>query len=457
MADLFNKSISFLLLPFFTVYLSPQDYGTIDTFTIIQMIGGILVICELTQSLVRFVPESDENRTRTIISTSFFFIVRNTLILTAIFIFFSPFIRIYINDNLSYSNYFFGIFSLACALINSVLIVILRTRLEAITILYSTIANGVITSGLSALLLLYFELGIKGYLISMLAGNFVSFNLLYASAYRLISIKYSNKKTLKELLKFSIPLIPSALGIYITLYIDRVIIKEYFDDASLGLFGMAFRFALITTIITGAYISSIGPVIFKEYKLYDFNKKLNNYLFLYLLISTFLLCGFSLFSKEAILIFTSGNDYLKSMGYIFILALNSVIFNLYVFFPGLSIEKKTKSIMIINVFGALINLLLIYLLIPRIGIYAMPISTLGSTIIIQLLTIYFNYQISSIQINIRHIVSFMFIWGLFSAISYYDISFVGYEFNSSIFYFKCFFFLIVSTILLFLFKNVHND
>ena len=452
-ADIFNKALSFILLPFFTIYFSPIDYGIIDTFTIFQLILGIFINWEINQALVRFVPESTELQKKTFYSTSLVFVTLNIFILAGIFIFFQTYFIHVINKTISLKLYYFGIATVFFNILNSYFLLISRVQLAAKFVLYSTLTNGLLTVLLSCFFVLYLHHGLEGYFLAMLCGSIASTLVLFFGHTHLFSIQSFLYPELKKLLSYSIPLIPSALGVFITIYIDRVIIKNYFNDEALGLFGIAYRFSLISTIIVGSYLSSIGPLIFRDYKLSNFSETLNNYLKVYLFIALILLCGFGLFAKEVILIFTSNASFNTSMNYIYLLALNGILFNFYVFFPSLSIAKNTFIISLITIGSALLNIVLIIFLIPLLDIYGILISTLISTICLQISTYYFGSKKFPIAINKILLIKFGIIASFFGAINYIDLTLLVSELNFLIISIKLLLFIAFSVFLYFQFAK----
>ncbi|HYG50127.1 MAG TPA: oligosaccharide flippase family protein [Flavobacteriales bacterium] len=421
LADIFNKGLSFLLLPFFTMYFTPTDYGVIDTFTIFQLILGILVNWEINQAIIRFVPESDPGNKVTFFSSALFFIGLNAAAFCLILLVFSPYFSNIVHTDLDPLIYITGIVNVFINILNSFFLLVSRTQLNAGLVFKATLANGIITVATACMLVLYFNLGLKGYFIAMLAGSACTLLVLFAGTFALFNAKQVKKNQLRSMLAFSIPLVPSALGVFLTIYIDRVIIKEYFSDHALGLFGIAYRFALIASILVGSYLSSIGPLIFRDYKNQNFNVILNGYLKIYVFISLILLAGYGLFSKEAILLFTSHDSFNASMQYIYLLSLNAIAFNFYVFFPSLSIAKKTFTISLINIGAALINLGLIMALIQYLDILGILLATLASTLTIQVLTWYFGHKQFPLEINSKDILQFIVFALVFGSINFIDL------------------------------------
>jgi len=91
--------------------------------------------------------------------------------------------------------------------------------------------------------------------------------------------------------------------------------------------------------------------------------------------------GISLFSREILRLFTTP-PYYGAWAIIPVLAVASVCSKMYIFAPGLDIEKKTKRIALINIAAAVVNVVLNLFLIPHLGILGSALATLISSVIL---------------------------------------------------------------------------
>ena len=73
LANLLTKGVSFLLIPFYTAYFTPADYGVFDILGVFGVFVGNIFTLQLHQGLARYVadPESTENDRILYASTSF--------------------------------------------------------------------------------------------------------------------------------------------------------------------------------------------------------------------------------------------------------------------------------------------------------------------------------------------------------------------------------------------------
>ena len=183
-----------------------------------------------------------------------------------------------------------------------------------------------------------------------------------------------SKLHLKKMLEFSLPLIPSSIAVILAMYVDRLIIKEYLSFEEVGLYAVAAKIAGIINLLIIGVQNSITPLIYSRYKETDTPIHLNKIYNSFLLMSFAIILVLALFSKYFVLFF-GGENYLAASSIIPILASAFVFSSMYLFFPGLSIAKKTGTISIINIIFAAVNLALNYYLIPKFGIKGAAFAT----------------------------------------------------------------------------------
>ena len=61
--DIVQRSLSIILLPIYTRYLTPTDYGIISLLAILNMIVGTITMCGLTNGISRYFYYTDQENT----------------------------------------------------------------------------------------------------------------------------------------------------------------------------------------------------------------------------------------------------------------------------------------------------------------------------------------------------------------------------------------------------------
>jgi O-antigen/teichoic acid export membrane protein len=380
-SNLLSRGISIFLIPFYTRVLSPSDYGIIDILTIITTLINLTIAFEITQGIARYLPDSTNLRDKIgYSSTALWF----TLVVYSIFALLTyawsvPLSRWVLNADGLTDIFQIAILSIWTNGIYYFLQNQLRWQLKSKQ--YAVI--GIIVTAISAtttiFMLVGMGLGIIGVFCGLIAGNLTGIVLSYYYGRENIRLFFDFRK-LKEMLSFSIPLVPSSIGVFIALYIDRLAIKELMTLKDVGLYAIGYKFASIVGLLMVGFQGALTPLIYQHYR--DLNTPLElAHIFRYFITGALVfLLGLSLFSKEIIMLFTTP-EYYGGYTVIPILVPAVLLSGMYIFAPGLAIAKKTKTIAFINICAALINTVLNFLLIPIWGINGSAFATFISAFV----------------------------------------------------------------------------
>jgi O-antigen/teichoic acid export membrane protein len=206
----------------------------------------------------------------------------------------------------------------------------------------------------------------------------------------------------KMLLKDSWPLILSGLVVMVYMRIDQVMIKMMLDDKAVGNYAAAVKLSEAWYFIPFIIADSLFPALTKaKKKSYDaYLKKL------YLLYSTSVLVGYlfaifiSIFSPN-IIILLFGYEYVSSTAALAILSWGGIFIGLSRNYGiWLINENYTKKNVYRTSLGALVNIILNYLLIPKFNINGAAYSTLFSLFFANIVYDFFDCDVH-IQLKVK--------------------------------------------------------
>ena len=83
-----------------------------------------------------------------------------------------------------------------------------------------------------------------------------------------------NGERLKEMLLFSAPLVPSGIAVFVSHYIDRLMINRFLSLGDLGVYGIGFRLSSIVGLVMVGFQSALTPLIYTNYHLSDTPKQI---------------------------------------------------------------------------------------------------------------------------------------------------------------------------------------
>lgn len=394
-ANMGSKLISILLVPLYTYVLTTEQYGTVDMF--ITSISLLLPIVTLSiyDATLRFSLKSKYSK-KDIFSTSLIVVTLGNLVFLLLY----PLLR-----KIELLNSYLLLFYLMLFIqtINSVFSQFTR----GIGKVKQFALNGVINTFLivisNILLLVHFRLGIKGYMISIIIANLICNLYLYFSVklWKYFNIKSYRRNLLREMLIYSIPLMPNSLMWWIMNASDRYMITFFLGVAANGLYAVAYKIPTILNVVYSIFSQAWQLSAIEEV---DSKNKSKFYSNVFNVFAVVMLIGTSIiivFIKPVIEIFLS-KSYAECWRYIPFLLL-AVVFTSFSSFLGTNYiaMKKTKGVFKTSLIGAIINIILNIILIPIIGLNGAGIATMISFFIVWIIRIYDTKEFVNIQINIR--------------------------------------------------------
>lgn len=390
--------LNFVLLPIYTRFLTPQDYGILNYTNSVVMFLFVLSFLSLNTFLLRhyFDFEKEKDRKKLIGNIFLFLLIYNVILFGIEILIFPKIISILdikINFNpyfiLALSNNFLNIFSI-------VPLIIFRVKQKAFKFVILNSTKPIFKNILSLILITKFNYGVLG----KYYGNLVV-NIMFIIIYFIIIFRNSifniNIKQIQKGLKFSLPLLPGAISFILIDMIDRIILERYVSLDRIGIYSIAYTLGFgLNVIIQGAY-HAFEPIFFKKINDNDFNSVFKiikkHYIFIILILGL----SISLFSKEILLIMAS-EKFIAGYLIVPIVLLAAIFKGEYLIFSTVLIgHKKTFIITLATVVGAIVNIFVNVLLIPILGIYAAAISTVISFFIMFVFVYLNSIKISKIS------------------------------------------------------------
>lgn len=228
-----SKIISFILVPLYTFYLSTSEFGTADLVMTTATMLLPLVSLSISQAVLRFAMDDSEPVDQ-VLTNALIVLLKGLFVSSLILV-----ILLFFNLPTNILVYTFA--TLGINAIQNVLAEYTR----AIGKVKNYAVNGIVQTlvlGLSNIILIVkFNYGIDGYLVSILISSMIS--ILYLSlrirVWEHINYSHFDKTLTKRMLKFSIPLIPNNFMWWLINASNRYFIIFYRGVAENGLFSVA--------------------------------------------------------------------------------------------------------------------------------------------------------------------------------------------------------------------------
>lgn len=380
-----TQLVSFLLLPLYTSLLTTSEYGAYDLLNTISIFLIPCITLLMDEGMFRFLIDvkNDKDLSEVFSATGIFYLL--SFFVWGILIFL-------VGKIINYPYTIYLIFYLLASLLSS--LAGSSARGMAKFKLYSlfSFASSLLTIILNIVFILGFKMGLSSLFLSYIIGNsIVSIWLLFKIKFtKYLKFKYLNKKKVKEMIKYSFPLVPNSISWNAISLTNRLLITNCLGQSFNGIYSVGNRFP---TIINTCY--SYFNLSWKE----SASRALNNedkdefYNSVFINLKHFLVCVSILLIAFLPFVFNLliKKDYVDSYYYIPIMIISVYFSNLSNFCSGIfSAYKDTKILARTTIVATAINLLLVMLFINKIGLYATVISTLISYFIIYM---YRNYKL----------------------------------------------------------------
>jgi O-antigen/teichoic acid export membrane protein len=178
--------------------------------------------------------------------------------------------------------------------------------------------------------------------------------------------------------KYGTPLIFTTISAVLLTISDRFIIKIFGEFSDVGIYTLAYKVgSLSNLLIIASFSLGFLPIAFRKKDEPDFERFFGKTLTLYILLTTLLTLGVSIFGFELIQLFSSGNEsywmaaaLVPFIAFIFIFKALNNYFS-YVFL----LTKKTKAHAQVTISGVAVNIILNFILIAEYGIYGAVAAT----------------------------------------------------------------------------------
>jgi O-antigen/teichoic acid export membrane protein len=366
-----TQLITFFLLPVYTAVLSNEEYGVVDLLNTLTSLLLPIATLQIEQGIFRYLLDCRENKEKqtTLITTVSKFILVQSAICILIFLCASPFIH---------NEYkYFLMANLLMGILSSISLQICRGLGDNKTYAVGSFITGALTVILNVIFIVAFKWGAYGMLIATAISNLLCAIYVFVKKkiYKYIDIKQNDKKLLKDIVKYSVPLIPNMISWWIVSASDRTIISAVIGVAQNGIYSAANKFSGIFSTLY-----SVFNLTWTESASININSEDRDEFFSKIFDFIVRFFGSLCLGTIAVMPFVFGilvnEKFAESYYQIPILILGSV-FNILVSFLGsVYVAKKlTKEIAKTSIIAAIINIVVNIALINQIGLYAASIST----------------------------------------------------------------------------------
>jgi O-antigen/teichoic acid export membrane protein len=452
-----QKALSFFLLPLYTVFLTPGDYGLVSLLSTFFGVVALLITLALNGAISRyyFIYKSDEKKQKEFIGTILVGIFINCLFwFVLIFGIKDVVINIFLKDIDFFPYIFLALITTVASPVYSIYQTILQIKQDAKGYSINSLLYFAVAISLNLLLIVVFKLGVTGLLLANAIPS-VLFSIM--AAYTLIKkghvVLVFKGKYMLEALRFSVPLIPHILSGSIADYISKSYLYLKSNLTNVGLNNIAFQFGTILDIIQSAISSALSPYMYDTLdNQRDKERELIKTTTLFFKVVCFFSLGITLISKEIVYLMTSGDNFNAAWNAIPIIALGALFYSLYTIYGTLLFYnvKGTRFIWIASFSGNFVNILFTYWFTEQYTYLTPAIAGVVYKAIMFIIVYYISRKIEPVKYELGKMLMIILLFIVFSAIGLApDIMMSDQHLSLNLFMWKVFVFIMASILLLY--------
>ncbi len=363
-SNVLNSAIPFLLLPILTRYLKPEDYGILSNFnSLINILIPFVSLNLMTSLQVIFVKSRDD--LPAYISSGLAFMSLLTVVFSFLLIYNAGELEIMLGVPERFI-YFAAIYALYQNIVEVLLSV---WRMEERAMLYGTfrVVRTIVELGLAIILVTVFGLSFDGSILALSysygLGALVALYVLYKKGILKTIFQWRH---VVHLIKYGVPLIPHVLGGVIIIYSDKLFLTNYHGLASNGIYTVAFMVGQVIGLLQNSFNQAWGPYVFQKLKTGLARDKHQIVKWTYIYIVAIIIISLLFFLSSPIIFFFIGETYSSGIDIVLWIALGFAFNGMYkmvsIFF---FYEEKTMQIAVISIGTAILNLILLFLWVPK--------------------------------------------------------------------------------------------
>lgn len=415
-----SKILVFLMLPLYTACLSTEEYGTVDLiFTTVNLLYPLLTLLASDIAL-RFALDENADKGKILTICTKIHIAGFVLILLL-----SPLFKL-IPQLYEYKYIFFVYYF--CNTFSSTLMQFTKGCNAVKEFAVAGFIKTFVTVVLNIIFLLCLNMGIIGYLYAYISADVVTivFFFIKLKLYKYIHLfSKTDISLLKNMLSYSIPLIPNSMCWWINNSLDRYVLLFFADVSAIGIYSAANKIPAILVTCSTIFINA-----WQISAVEDFGSEKNRVFFseIYKKYSTFIICAtaIGIMLAEIIAKILLDAKFVGADKLAQILMLAFVFHTMSTFLGSVfTASKKTRTLFFSTLFGAVVNLVFNFLLIPKWGSIGAAAATSLSYISVWVYSLYLSRKIIKLSINLRkdiicYILLLIECIVMVSAIKYYN-------------------------------------
>lgn len=455
LATVLPRMFSFLLVPLYTDLLPKEEYGKLSVIFALMIFFNVILAYGMETAFFRFFSkESDKN---TVVETSMVSIFWTTIL----FLFIALLFRNYLSEWSGIDSQYIGYTIWILALDALVIIPFSKLRAYQKPMVYAIIkiGNVLVNLILSVLFLLYIpqliEANPNGLLSSLYVENFQIGYIFLANiiasllTFVVLSPDYVYLKwkfdfdLWKRMMSYGLPILVAGIAFAINEQFDKILLAKLLPsniaDSEVGVYSACYKLGLFMVLYRTAYTLGIEPFFFSHSSDKNAPQTYATVTKYFVIFGSFILLSVIVFADLFKLLMIRDSSYWVAMKVVPLIILANFFLGIY---TNLSVWykliDKTYYGAYISIVGAIVTLVLNFLLIPTMSYYGSAIATIAAYGSMMIISFYLGNKYYPIPYDLKKIGGYLSLSIFFSAVSFYGFRenyFVGISLLMAFLYF----------------------
>jgi len=373
------RILGVLLLPLYTRYLTPGDYGLIETLVALSAVLSALVAQAMKSAFFRFYFDStEESRRLLVVRTAFWYVMAaSTVVLVLGVVLAQPISWILFGTSDHAGLVMAAFVGLWAAMNYEQMTSLFRVEQRSTAYVAATLANVGVTIAATVLLVVAFDQGPLGVIVGNFTGTLLIYAALLVYSRRRLGLQF-DRRLYRAMNRFGLPLVPSALALWLTNFSNRFFLVKLADPHEVGLYSIGARIASAILLLLTAFRMA-WPAF--AYSIEDDREAQRTYSFVLtyvVFVTCWLALALGLLAPWIVRLIATAPFY-PAEDVVAPLAFGTAAFGAYVVVQiGTGRARRTGTNWAVTGFGALVSVVLNLLLIPPFGRQGAAIATLAA-------------------------------------------------------------------------------
>jgi len=376
LGGLVSRVLAVLLLPLYTRYLGPRGFGKIETVVALTTVLVIVLRLGISSAFFRFYFDTKDEAQRTlVVRTSFWFTMTMATAGLAVGCLLATPIAHALklgDDPWLVRAAFVGLWA---QMNYEQLTSLFRVEERSVSFVAASLANVLITVGATVLLVVGLDKGPTGAVVGNFVGTLAVYLVLLGYRRYQLGLEFS-RDLLRQMNRFGMPLVPSALALWAINFVDRIFIAQYKGQAEVGVYSVAVRISSAIVFLMIAFRLA-WPAF--AYSIDDDReaRRTYSYVLTYLLfLCTWVSVALGVLAPWLVAWLARGPGFHRAADAVALLAFATTAYAGYtVVAIGIGRARQTQFNWIVSGAAALLNVGLNFALIPPYGMIGAAIST----------------------------------------------------------------------------------